>query len=552
MRTKTTHLLALMIIALSTGIFAACAFDTPPATSSIMTPQPGGPASPTPFLPSTLTPTPQVITLWISPLLPEGMQAPIRAVDEINGRSIEIVDSPSAALIRVEPDPEVPLASWVYALVAPFPTVLDNMTFDLLRAQWSEGTTSSILVSAADSIVLSALLGMPNEAALKVVDGPEIVDLAWEMGDALAIVPFDELEPRWKVLRVDGESPLSIDFNIDSYPLVVTFGLSGDPAWVSALEPLIELPASNRDADKMTVVVMTGVTALARGTAWQMDNAGETFPARDIGDWLINADFTHISHEVSFTDNCPAPDPYDPSLRFCSATRHIELLEYVDIDLVELTGNHNLDYGVQAYMNTLEMYRERGWEYFGGGENLQDALRPVLIEHNGNRLAFLGCNFPGPPYAHATSTKPGAMPCNTGQSLLEVSRLRDEGYLPIFTYQWTESYLGHPLPTQIAGFHRPIDAGAVIVSGSQAHQPMGFEFYKDGFIHYGPGNLFFDQMWSLPTRQEFVDRHIFYDGRHISTELLTALLENWSKPRPMTDAERAAFLTLMFRESGWY
>jgi poly-gamma-glutamate synthesis protein (capsule biosynthesis protein) len=81
---------------------------------------------------------------------------------------------------------------------------------------------------------------------------------------------------------------------------------------------------------------------------------------------------------------------------------------------------------------------------------------------------------------------------------------------------------------------------------------MGFEFYKDGFIHYGPGNLFFDQMWSLPTRQEFVDRHIFYDGRHISTELLTALLENWSKPRPMTDAERAAFLTLMFRESGWY
>lgn len=517
-----------------------------------MTPQPGQPPSATPFLPSTLTPTPQVITVWISPLLPEAMQAPIREVEQINGRSIEIVSSPSAALIRVEPDPEVPLSSWVYALAAPFPTVLDGLTFDLLRAQWSEGTNSAILVSTADSIVLSALLGMPSENALSLVDGPEIVDLAWEMGDALAIVPFHELEPRWKVLRVDGESPLSADFDLESYPLVVNFGLSGDPDWVSALEPLIDLPGTNRDPAKMTVVVMTGVTALSRGTAWQMDNSGETFPARDIGDWLIEADVTHISNEVSFTDNCPAPDPYDPSLRFCSATRHIALLDYLDIDLVELTGNHNLDYGVQAYLNTLEMYRERGWEYFGGGENLQDALQPVLIEHNGNRLAFLGCNFPGPPYAQATSTKPGAMPCNTGQSLLEVSRLRDEGYLPIFTYQWTESYLGHPLPTQIAGFHRPIDAGAVIVSGSQAHQPMGFEFYKGGFIHYGPGNLFFDQMWSLQTRQEFVDRHIFYDGRHISTELLTALLENWSKPRPMTDAERAAFLTTMFRESGWY
>jgi poly-gamma-glutamate synthesis protein (capsule biosynthesis protein) len=58
-------------------------------------------------------------------------------------------------------------------------------------------------------------------------------------------------------------------------------------------------------------------------------------------------------------------------------------------------------------------------------------------------------------------------------------------------------------------------------------------------------------MWSLQTRQEFIDRHIFYDGRHISTVLLTALLENWSKPRPMTAAERAAFLDVMFRASGW-
>jgi poly-gamma-glutamate capsule biosynthesis protein CapA/YwtB (metallophosphatase superfamily) len=33
----------------------------------------------------------------------------------------------------------------------------------------------------------------------------------------------------------------------------------------------------------------------------------------------------------------------------------------------------------------------------------------------------------------------------------------------------------------------------VIVSGSQAHQPHGFEFYNGSLIHYGLGNLFFDQ-----------------------------------------------------------
>jgi poly-gamma-glutamate synthesis protein (capsule biosynthesis protein) len=59
-----------------------------------------------------------------------------------------------------------------------------------------------------------------------------------------------------------------------------------------------------------------------------------------------------------------------------------------------------------------------------------------------------------------------------------------------------------------------------------------------------------DSTW-YPTRREFLDRHVFYDGRYISTELLTALLEDYSRPRPMTPQERAAFLAEYFSISGW-
>ena len=66
------------------------------------------------------------------------------------------------------------------------------------------------------------------------------------------------------------------------------------------------------------------------------------------------------------------------------------------------------------------------------------------------------------------------------------------------------------------------EAGAVIVTGSQAHQPHAFEFERGSFLHYGLGNLFFDQTnQGEPPRTAFIDRHVFYDGRHISTELLT-------------------------------
>ncbi len=77
------------------------------------------------------------------------------------------------------------------------------------------------------------------------------------------------------------------------------------------------------------------------------------------------------------------------------------------------------------------------------------------------------------------------------------------------------------------------------------------EFGEGAFIHYGLGNLFFDQMQSLELRQQFIDRHVIYDGRHISTQLLTSLLENYSRPRPMRSDERATFLVEIFQESGW-
>jgi hypothetical protein len=99
------------------------------------------------------------------------------------------------------------------------------------------------------------------------------------------------------------------------------------------------------------------------------------------------------------------------------------------------------------------------------------------------------------------------------------------------------------------------DAGAVIVSGSQAHLPQVMEFYNGSFIHYGLGNLFFDQMGDVSkvsvNRLEFIDRHVFYDGRYLGVELITALLEDYARPRLMTPAERLKLLNNYFGLSGW-
>lgn len=72
----------------------------------------------------------------------------------------------------------------------------------------------------------------------------------------------------------------------------------------------------------------------------------------------------------------------------------------------------------------------------------------------------------------------------------------------------------------------------------------------DQFIHYGLGNLFFDQFGLMSdTDKAFIDRHIFYDNRYIGTELLTVKFTDYSTPRWMSSPEREAMLRQLFESS---
>jgi len=466
-------------------------------------------------------------------------------------------------------DPDVRASTrWVYALVAPFPTIPDEVSLEELTNLWKGDATqpdlpSTLLVAEQTRLAVESLLGPASDEAVRILPEEQmIVAEAWNTPGTWAIVPFETLTPRWKVIRIDGSTPLSNEFDLATYPLAASYVVKGPGDLYETFleqEPALAdlLPRSNRDAEKLTVLVMTGVTALVRATAWKMDTAGILFPARDIGDLLRKADITHISNEVSFHPDCPPGDPRHDSLVFCSDPDYVDLLVEVGTDVVELTGNHVNDWGTEGMAFTLDLYQQLGMEYFAGGFTLEEARKPLIIEHNGNRLGFIGCNPVGLPSAWATDTQPGAAPCGDYEWMhSEITRLKSEGILPIATFQYFESYNIRPLPGQVRDFMGMAEAGAVIVNGSQSHYPQAMEFAgEDGFIHYGLGNLFFDQI-NVPglgpgTRWEFIDRHTFYNGKHIGIEIITAMLEDWSRPRLMTEAERGDLLEQVFEVSTW-
>lgn len=552
-RIRALWMVLLAAAGLIVAALAACEVPTEP----VLTPTP----TRTPR-PPTATPTP-VPSPTPTPAWPVTASCSDEVADRVCAKLLEAVDADPEHFAWTEDvsnsDVKVglesssggrPFGTWLYALVAPFLTLEDGVTAAELEATWTGEPMGlfvdhPLVVSTDASRAFS--LGASTGSNVRVIEGSDVLSEAMRI-DGWAIVPFDELVPRWKVLRVDGVSPLDRILNPKTYPLAQV-------AYLSAGERTDALPflpdgVTNRDPERLSVLMMTGVTALTRRTAVTMEREGVQFPGRDVVGWMTEPDITHTSNEVSFAEDCPAPTG-ESTLVFCSDPSYFGLLEYVDIDALELTGNHLLDWGVDAMEDSLRLYEERGVPTFGGGWNLKEAQEPLTLSHGVHTFGFLGCNSVGPSYAWATAERAGAAPCDYDLLTAQVRELRAQGILPIVTFQFLEVDQYAPTASQRATFQAVAEAGAVVVSGSQAHWPQGFDFHAGGFIHYGLGNLFFDQMQRLEYRQQFLDRHVFYDGRHVSTELLTAMLEDSARPRPMTDEERRALLASTFAVSEW-
>ena len=175
-----------------------------------------------------------------------------------------------------------------------------------------------------------------------------------------------------------------------------------------------------------------------------------------------------------------------------------------------------------------------------------------MLEGHWIDFGFIGCNGEGGSFSQGRATSPGSVHCDFPWLEGEIARLTAEGYIVIASFQHFE-YYSYDIPDVTkADFRRLAAAGAVIVSGSQAHHPHGFEFFGDSLLHFGLGNLFFDQYGVSPgTEQGFVDHHVFYDGKYLGTELLTMRFEDYARARPMTEAERWDLLRTVFGASGW-
>ena len=301
---------------------------------------------------------------------------------------------------------------------------------------------------------------------------------------------------------------------------------------------------------EITTYTHTGVTAITRSTGTVLNAKGIDFYLANILPFFKNRELVHISNEVSNQDACV----YETmKMKFATKTEHFEILNRLKANVIELTGNHNLDVGQQPYLNSLNWYKDHNMKYFGGGASPGEANKPLIIELKDNRkIAWIGFNE-FCPLGECADKKMGANRYVEAKAKKLIDSLRNEVkvdyILACVQYGEVDSY--SPTSNQKKISQKLIDFGADVVLGSQAHQAQEIALYKGKIIFYGLGNFMFDQIHRLGVRQAFFLEGYFYKGKIIQFQPVYTFMNKDRQPTPANDSEKLEIQKAVLKESNF-
>ena len=217
----------------------------------------------------------------------------------------------------------------------------------------------------------------------------------------------------------------------------------------------------------------------------------------------------------------------------------IKGLKYAGFDVLSLANNHSFNFGVQGLKDTFQYLDKLGIVYSGAGRDKREAYTPKIVEVKGIKIAFLAYadDAFSPLYSQAKDSRAGIAFMKIPEMKKAVAAAKSKADLIIVSMHSGTEYASQPNGKQVAFAHAAIDAGADLIIGHHPHTVQKMEKYKGKYIFYSLGNFVFDQMWSRETKEGLAVKLTLSKDGVREIELIPVLIENYSQPRIMSEAE---------------
>jgi len=254
---------------------------------------------------------------------------------------------------------------------------------------------------------------------------------------------------------------------------------------------------------KKTTLRFVGDIMLGGSVLTKIQEFGPTFPFERFIGKTEPADifFGNLECALFGGDSPPRPD----KILLHSTPAATSGLVKLGIKIVSLANNHAFDYGNASFKKAQSHLEANGISCVGGGDNISMATRPVVLERNGLRFAFLAyCAREASCREFADDSNPGValLDPDTIQKNIETARERSD--FVIVSLHFGLEFSDYPTPENVRVARKIIEHGATVVVGSHAHVMQGFEYYKHGLILYDLGSFVFgDIIISSPIEYKY-------------------------------------------------
>lgn len=180
------------------------------------------------------------------------------------------------------------------------------------------------------------------------------------------------------------------------------------------------------------------------------------------------------------------------------------LLTRMRFNVMSLANNHIFDLGVEGLRSTIDFLNRHKISFTGAGENIEEALRPVIIDTDGIRIAFIaGCTYDPSQVAYvpvATKEKYGIASLEGPEILLQIKKCKETCDYVIILAHWGKEYSKFPLKSSKKLSKDFVEAGADLIIGSHTHMVQPKMSIKGKQIFFSLGNGLFPDFLMTPPR----------------------------------------------------
>lgn len=193
-------------------------------------------------------------------------------------------------------------------------------------------------------------------------------------------------------------------------------------------------------------------------------------------------------------------------------------------DVMSVATNHIKNCGIgdcgdRAFLDTLDNLRSNNILPVGAGNNLAEAMQPVVVEIQGIRFGIVSLGMVEP-MTFATESTPGIAVLDDDNLRAAIAEARKQADVVIAMPHWGPEDTANPNEYQLHFAEVAVQAGADLVVGNHTHVVQAIEQINGIDVFYGLGNFVFDQDWDLEHQQGVILLVHFEGTQYVGYELV--------------------------------